>query len=489
MAMPHLRHGGTAAPSTRPRRHLLPVAVLLALLVPVGASWAQVTETASAVGSAALSFGLDTEVGVLSFENEDGSGERYLSSVLAPTFEAGPWSGGLRLLCRWNQDGRRQEDYDTASDFLSAVRFVQYSEKQAQGYHARLGDIDRAELGFGQFVSRYRNTLSLDNPETGLILDRTENSYQIEGVCSNLAAPRVYGVRAAYQPFLADSTHRFQRASFGVTLAGDLSKEARLVNPHRNGLPFLEGKAPLAADSLGLGGADGVFPLTMAGLDAAAPIRTDRLDDLLAYGELGHILGYGSGLGLGIQAEHKIRGVHLKGWIEQRLLGRKYIPSYFNSRYERDRFEPVVVTLADGAELEAVNTKRNELYSRDAVELGSYVGIDVRFTRYYRLRCTFEHSWTRGESGWFEFEFRARDPDESLQVRYVFDRVTMGSLGEVLTGPARNGLTRVEIAYLVREHLLIGFRYRQSYEAIEHLGRSLGSRRRAQIEPAVIIRL
>jgi hypothetical protein len=487
--MPHLRHGCTASAGT-PRSGPAPlVAVLVAGLLAAGASSAQVTESSSAVESAAVTFGLDTEVGILSFENDDGEGERFLSSVLAPTFATGAWSGGLRLLCRWNQDGMRQEDYDTASDLLSMVRFVQYSEKQARGYHARVGDIDRAEIGYGQLVSRYRNTLSLDEPQTGLILDRNETDYQVEGVVSSLTAPRVYGVRAAYQPFLSDSTSRLQRASFGVTLAGDLSKEARLVNPERNGLPFFEGEAPLAADTLGLRRAVTVLPLTMLGVDAGVPIPTDRVDALEAYAELGHILGLGGGLGLGLQAEHELERVRVKGWVEQRLLGPEYIPSYFNSRYEHDRIRSATVTLADGTELEAVNTKRNELYSRDAVELGSYVGVDIRYTRHYRLRCTFEHSWTRGESGWFEFEFRATDPDLPFQVRYVYDRVNMDGFADVLTGSARNGLTRLELTYLVREHILIGCRYRQSYEAIEHLGRSVGNRKRARIEPAVIIRL
>jgi hypothetical protein len=208
-----------------------------------------------------------------------------------------------------------------------------------------------------------------------------------------------------------------------------------------------------------------------------------------AYAELGHIVGSGSGLGLGIRAEHRRDRVRLEGWFEQRLLGREYIPSYFNSRYEHDRFQLAVVTLADGTQVEAVNTKRNELYSRDAVELGSYVGFDMWFTRHYRLRCTLEHSWTRRRSGWFEFEVRATDPDVPLQVRYVFDRANVGGFGDVVTGPARDALTRLEIGYLVRKHLLLGCRYRQSYDAIESLGRNVGSRRRTRIEPAVIVRL
>ncbi|NNF04286.1 MAG: hypothetical protein HKN17_07450 [Rhodothermales bacterium] len=434
---------------------------------------------------------MDAELGIVSFENELGDGERYLSSVFAPEFGYGLWSGGLRLMYRWNRDdGRRDEDYDSFSDYLAVIRFVQFSEKYEEGWYGRLGDIDHAQLGYGQFVNRYRNTLSLDDPETGLILDSNEEDYLVEGLFSDLAEFRVYGVRGAYQPFKADSTHRFHRMSFGATLAGDLSEEARLVNRFENGLPFFEEDAPIGADTIGLGAAEKVSPLTMIGIDAGMPVSTDRVDELTVFGEIGSILGFGVGLGVGLEMDHRFDDRwRVRAWVEQQLLGQEYVPSYFNSRYERDRIRTTTVTLADSSEVDAIQTKRNQLYARDEVDLGSYVSMEYRYRNDYRLRWSLQHSWTREESGWFELDFRIRDPNLPFEIRYVFDRVNMNGIGDILGGDSADALHRVEFAYQVGDYILLGFRYRQSFEQVERLGRRVGTDKSSRIEPAVIIRI
>jgi len=456
-----------------------------------GTATAQVSESPEQIPVPELSFGMDAELGVVSFENELGDGERYLSSVFAPVFEYDPWSGGLRLMYRWNRDdGRRDEDYDSFSDYLAIIRFVQYSEKYEEGWYGRLGDIDRAQLGYGQFVNRYRNTLSLDDPETGLLLDSNEEDYLVEGLFSDLAEFRVYGVRSAYQPFKTDSTHRFHKMSFGATLAGDLSEEARLVNPNKNGLPFFEDEVPVGVDTIGLGLADKVSPLTMIGFDAGMPVETDKVDELLVFGELGSILGFGIGMGVGLEADHRFDDRwRVRGWFEQQVLGQEYVPSYFNSRYERDRIRSTSVTLSDTSDVDAIQTKRNELYSRDEVDLGSFVSMEVRFTNNYRLRWSLQHSWTREESGWFELDFRISDPELPFEIRYVFDRVNMNGLGDITGGDSQDGLHRVEFAWQVGQYILLGFRYKQSFERIERFGRQVGQDKSARIEPAVIIRI
>jgi len=399
------------------------------------------------------------------------------------------WQAGLRLRYRWNSKGLRDEDYDSASDYLSILRFVQYSEKDEPGYFGRLGDVDDAQVGYGQFINRYRNTLSLDEPNTGITLDYVGKTVKMEGLWSNLASPEVYGIRFATRPFQEDSTLQRHGLSVGITLAGDLSEDARWENEYANGRPFFFSDAPKGADSLGIGLAEKHAPLTMLSFDAGLPIKTTRIDQLEAYAELGNIFGFGSGLGLGIEAIHKLTNTRIKGWLEQRLLGQEFTPSYFNSRYEYDRIRTTQVTLANGVEYEAVNTKRNQLKSRDRVELGSYTGMEFRFKSTYRLKWSLEHSWNRKGSGWFEIDFLVADRDLPFQFRYVFDRVNMRSLNDILYGGKKNGLVRLEIAYMFRKHLLIGFRYRESYEYVENLGRRIGQRKRISIEPNFIIRL
>ena len=452
--------------------------------------FSQVIDEPASIKNQDFAFGMDTEVGILRFENSNGKGERYISSVLAPTIGFGDWKGGLRLWYRWNRRGLRDEDYDSFSDYLSILRFIQYREKDDPGYYARLGDVDDADIGYGQFVNRFRNTLSLNEPQTGLTTDYKGETFSFEGLWSNLATPEVYAFRISTAPYRDDSTTSKQGLAIGMTVAGDLSQDARWENEYANGLPFFLEEVPEGADSLGLGLGKQHGPLTMLAFDAGLSIPGTRLDKFEGYAELANIFGFGSGLGLGLNAEHKIKkDIRVKGWFEQRLLGREYVPGYFNSRYEYDRIGTSHVTLADGVEYEAVNSKRNQLKSRERVEIGSYIGMEIRYKSSYRFKWSLENSWSRKESGWFQIDFLITDPDFPFQIRYIFDRVNMESLNDILYGPNKNGLLRFEVAYMIKNHLLIGFRYKESFESVESLGRRVGQKKRISIQPSIIVRM
>lgn len=462
---------------------------LLAGIVGDKASFSQVVGDPIRVRQSQFAFGMDTEVGVLRFENANGKGESYLSTVLAPIASYNNWSAGLRLRYRWNAKGLRDEDYDSSSDYLSILRFIQYSEKYEPGAYARLGDVDNALIGYGQFVNRFRNTLSLNEPQTGFVGDFVGETTRIEGMWSNLASPEVYALRYAIEPYRTDSLGARKGLTIGMTLAGDFSDDARWENQYANGLPFFLGEVPDGADSLGVGSGKRHAPLTMLSFDAGLPLGGTKLDLFEAYAELGNIFSLGSGLGLGLKAVHKFTNTRVSARLEQRLLGPEYLPSYFNSRYEYDRLSTTSVTLADGSEHDAVNSKRNELKGRTRTEFGSYIGMEFRFKSKYRLGWSLEHSWSRGDSGWFEIDFLVADPELPFQFRWVFDRVKLNSLNDILYGADANGLLRLEIAYKFKEHLLAGFRYQESFENVERLGKRIGQKKRISIQPSFIIRL
>ncbi len=60
--------------------------VIILSLGSATAALSQVVDTPETLDLTALSFEMDTEIGLLSIDNSDGDGERYLSSVFAPVF-------------------------------------------------------------------------------------------------------------------------------------------------------------------------------------------------------------------------------------------------------------------------------------------------------------------------------------------------------------------------------------------------------------------
>ena len=71
----------------------------------------------------------------------------------------------------------------------------------------------------------------------------------------------------------------------------------------------------------------------------------------------------------------------------------------------------------------------------------------------------------------------------------MFDRVNVGQLEDIWGGDSGDGILRLELAYAFWEKLMLGFRFRQSFEPVERLGRIVGQDKRTRIEPNIVIRL
>jgi hypothetical protein len=432
----------------------------------------------------------DAEVGLLSFENLDGDRERFLSAVLLPSFRRGLWQGGARLKVRMNGGGIRREDYDSFADILSIARYIQYAEKplgQEPGVarFGRLGELEEVRLGYGQVVGEYRNTISFDYPKVGIEGSFGTEKALVEGLLSSITHPELFGARGAYWPFLEKSGSRFREALVGATIAGDLSTDGRLVNELAPGVPYVMKGEGNAVASVVPGTSDGA--LVIVSVDAGMPIRTAQTERLLAYAELAKIIGFGSGLAVGLNGTRAQEDLRMEGWFEMRLIGKRYIPNYFNSLYEIERVQSAGVS--DELGLTAFNSKRNALAGQDKVQFGTFIAFEASQRRRYRIRASFEEVWNKENGGWFHIDFRLRDRNLPYELRFMFDRINVGGLEDIWSGPSRNGIVRLELAYQFWEKLLLGFRIRQSFEPVEELGRLVGQTKQTRIEPNVVLRL
>lgn len=436
-----------------------------------------------------FSFGFDVEVGISAFENQAGDSERYFSSVFMPTVQTGLWQAGLLLKMRLNGDGLRDEDYDEARDYLSIIRFVQYAEKGVAGPYARAGDLEEARLGYGQVVNDYRNTVSLDRPRLGVEFDYDSGPYRMESFISDVSGIGAWGLRGAWRPFLAESESRRQWTEFGISFAGDVSREARLVNPARPGTAFLIGPDVQPVDSLGIVAAAEVSRPLFVSFDAGLPITVTDRDELLGYATLTKMRDHGWGIGLGTELRRQLDRGRIEAQLEQRISFGEYMPSYINALYEVDRLRDFPVTLEEGDGLEASNSRLNLLTDRSGAELGSYVAFAYTYRRVLRLKTSYEHAWNRANSGWYRIDVRFRHPDLLYVGRFSYDVVNVGSLGDIAKGAARNALYRVAFAYRFWEHLLLGVHVRQSFEPRERNGRIVGQSKRTRIEPYFAVRI
>ncbi|MFT5142060.1 MAG: hypothetical protein ACI84D_000671 [Thalassolituus oleivorans] len=435
----------------------------------------------------------DVEVGPVSFEDADGGEENYLSSVFLPSFSRGMWTCGARLKLRLNGSGFRSEDYDSFADILSIARFVQYGaqaprEEAGQNLYGRFGELEEVRLGYGQLISEYRNTVSFDNPTIGIEGSRSFKNTLFSGMYSSITSPGIFGMRGAYWPYQTDASSRLREMVVGMTIAGDLSTEGRLVNPDAAGVPYVAEDSfqnPLVG--IGPGRSGGV--LLMASVDAGLPLHVEQLDELLVYSSLSKIMGFGSGLSLGLNGRTRKGDVQMAGWLEARVSGKQYLPNYFNALYELERAEGASIDLGEGTTLPAFQTKRNKLAGQDDTLLGTFIAFEASVRGRYRLRTSFDETWNKASAGWFHIDFRLRDRALPYEVRFMFDRINVGGVKDIWSGDSKDGFLRIDFAHVVWKNVLLGFRFRQSFEPVERLGRIVGHAKQTRIGPNFGIRL
>lgn len=434
-------------------------------------------------------FDFALDFGMSRIENNEGNRERYFATAFMPDFYYGDFSGGLLFRMHLNAKNgmKRSEDYDSANDYLSLIRFFQYQEKGAPGYYVRFGEFEDATLGFGQFINLFRNSISLDEQKRGLEVNYNAGNYLFEGIYSNVLAPEVFGLRGAYFPMAEDPVSRYEQLSVGVTIAGDLNEQGDLINIELPGAPYLyEGLGPGAPVNTAVGISDGT--LMMGGLDVSLPVFVTETSAGLTYAELSKIFGHGSGLGVGFSGVwHLPDSWRLETQLEQRLMGKSFIPNYFNSLYEVTRLQQFGIPVENGDDINAINSKRNTLTAQDRVRFGSFVTMAWRWKRTFRFRWSFEHAWNLKDSGWFHFDLRLKSPEIPVYLRLTFDQLKTQSLQDVtITGNNLNFL-RFESAIKVLSMLMVGLGVRNSYEPTYENGLPVGARKRRRFEPKFIV--
>ena len=258
-------------------------------------------------------------------------GQPFYSLHLYPEIAFSNVGIGLDLNLEFDANGNlRKENFNEFSDYLSVIRYVRYGQKHDPLY-VKLGALDYATLGHGSIMYMYNNSPSFDTRKAGLVFDADFNGFGFESIYSNFGDAGVIGVRGYYRPFvMAQNTSLpiLGKLEIGGTIVSDLNENAGVVagnyNPATN--QFLktvdEGNT------------------TIVGIDFGLPIVRSGLADLDIYFDYAKIIKFGGGASAGLLLDLKgLPLVDVQTRIERRFFGDDFIPSYFNSFYEIERFQ------------------------------------------------------------------------------------------------------------------------------------------------------
>ncbi|MBM4165714.1 MAG: hypothetical protein FJ218_02150 [Ignavibacteria bacterium] len=245
-------------------------------------------------------------------------GEPYYLINLTPEFAFGKFGVGLDVNFRINKEGKIRNGE------FSKMRFIRYLRWGQKGddIYARVGILDYTRLGHGFIMYLYRNSPSYDDRRNGLEFDMNFGNYGFESVYGDFAQAGVFGIRGYTKPLKLTSASEIPilgEMEVGATIATDFRDDA-VVDSNFNGQGSL-----------------GIF-----GLDVGFPILNSSSVKTTFYFDYAEILSYGKGAAIGIESEFHGLGIFdIFAKIERRFPGDKFLPNYFDSFYEIDRFERI----------------------------------------------------------------------------------------------------------------------------------------------------
>ncbi len=379
-------------------------------------------------------------------------GKPYYLFYLRPELTFGKIGVGLDLNLRFREDGNlRQEDWDEGYDYLRVVRYLRYGTKH-DPFYARAGSLDYARLGYGSIVSFYRNSPSYDLRRVGAEMDGDFGLFGCESVLSDIGATPLFGIRLFGRPLYNSPLSEIPvlgGMEVGGTYASDLRTDSRLT----------------------LVGADIGFPL----------LRSDILGATL-YTDIVKIIDYGSGAAVGTDVRFMGLGlVTLDARYERRFQGDRYLHSYFDALYERDRIRSF--STPGGS---VVVLRKRDLLEQARKSEGYYGELWINVIGTFHVIGAYHSPVGVRNAGTIHLELETGNALPGIFLAAGYDKSNVGSLFKL----DQHALLRAEVGYVPYPFVFVSCLYEWSFtEERGEDGTVRGYRTHRRVEPRVGILL
>ncbi len=257
-------------------------------------------------------------------------GKPYYRISFRPEISFVNFGIGLDLNLNFDSEGKlRTKEFNETSDYLSIIRYIRYGLKNDPVF-IKLGALDYYTLGHGTIMLHYNNSPTYDARRIGLVTDIDFGKFGFESLYGNFAETGVFGMRGYVRPLQFSSAAEIPIISnleFGASYVTDFNKYARVDSAYFD----QSGNFKIVKD----GGA-----LTILGLDIGLPIIKSSVTTITLYLDYNKIINFGSGVATGVKFDFEgMELLSISARLERRFNNGKYLPSYFNSFYEIERFE------------------------------------------------------------------------------------------------------------------------------------------------------
>lgn len=381
-------------------------------------------------------------------------GEPHYRISLRPEVSFMNFGVGLDLNLDFDKEGKlRKENFNEFSDYLSIIRYVRYGMKNEPVY-IKLGALDYHTIGHGTIMNRYNNSPSFDTRKIGLAADIDFGKFGFESIYGTFGEGGIFGLRGYFRPLqFSTSTDLpiLRNIELGATFANDFNKYAGVLNGNYN---TSSGEFDITEDN---------GSLSIIGVDIGFPIIKSSLATLTLYADYNKIINFGSGTATGIKFDLEGLGlVSLMAKLERRFNGEKYIPSYFNSFYELERFRYF-------AGADTFTSKVQQLSVLTDPQNGWFGELGVRVLNLFDIVGSYQRLDKDSKSGILHLYSEIAPEDAPFVARAGYDKVRIEDEKDIFTLDDRSYLY-TELGYKPMPYLLISIVYHWTFTPVRDAG-------------------
>jgi len=377
-------------------------------------------------------------------------GKLHYTFHLTPEFSFDNVGIGLDLQLNFNQEGKlRTEDFNDFSDYLSIIRYLRYGEKGDPAY-IKLGALDYYTLGHGSIMYNYNNSPTYDARKAGLVFDISFGKIGFESIYSAFGEAGIIGARGYFHPFqftAKESLPLIGQLEIGASFVSDLNDKSGVVAgnfslPNKVFNPIID---------------EGVIKIV--GVDIGLPVISSNIFNITLYADYSKIINFGHGVATGLSFNLKNLGLlKLFGKFERRFNGEHYIPSYFNSLYEIERF-------SYNLNNNTFSSKARLLTARNASDNGVFGEFGAKVAGLFYVQGSYQRLDKTPKSGVLHFSTEINPENSSFVIRAGYDKINIGNETAIFKLDD-NSYFYFEYGYKVAKYILVSVLYNWTYTPI-----------------------
>ncbi len=397
-------------------------------------------------------------------------GNPFYTFRVFPEFALGKFGVGLDLKLEVSPEGNlRSENFNTFSDYMSVIRYVRYGHKKDPLY-VRVGALDNATLGHGSIMYLYNNSLSYDNRKIGVQADVDFNTFGLETVYSTFGEAGILGVRGFVRPLQYTHFGKIPvigRIEFGASYVADFNKYADVVSVKYDAAE--NGFTPDEKNG----------NMDIWGLDIGLPVFSNKVLSMDLYYDYVNIADYGDGSSVGFILNFNGLGlVDVRTKFERRMNNDQFLPSYFNSMYEIERYS---LDNSTGAFISKSQLLKNATNTGN----GFYGELLVELLGTFDILGSYQRLDKDPKSGDLHLSTEISPEEMSFIARAGYDKVRIEDESDIFTLDDRSYFF-TELGYKPLPYLIVSMVYHWTFTPMrDNSDNVIGYEPQKKIEPRI----